>query len=102
MRPAALWLSLRRRRQKFPRIRSSAFTFGAKRKWRAAPRYRPATRHRAAVRRGLRRQHDATEGLAALDVGVRGGGLGERERPRDLNAHAAACDSLEQLGDHRV
>ena len=33
---------------------------------------------------------------------MRGGGLGERERPVDLDAHAAACDPLEQIGDHRV
>ena len=51
---------------------------------------------------GLGRHHDATEGLAALDVRVRGGGLGERERPGDLDAQLAARDPLEQAGDHRV
>jgi hypothetical protein len=43
----------------------------------------------------LRRHHDATKGLAALDVRVRGDGLGELERPVDLDAQPAARDSLE-------
>jgi hypothetical protein len=50
----------------------------------------------------LRRHHDATEGLAAFDIRVHGRSLGERERPGDLDAHRAASDLLEQIGDHRV
>jgi hypothetical protein len=43
----------------------------------------------------LRRHHDATEGLTALDIRVRSGGLGERERAVDLDAQLAARDPLE-------
>src|SRR5439155_25514206 len=47
-------------------------------------------------------QQDAPECLAALDVWVCGAGIGERERPVDLDAQPAVCHLLEQLGDHRV
>src|SRR4051812_29919315 len=53
-------------------------------------------------RNHLRRHQDATEGLPALDVGVCGGGLCERECPADLDAHLAARDPLEQVRDQSV
>jgi hypothetical protein len=48
-----------------------------------------------AVRECLRRHYRTTEGLAALDVRVRIGGFGERERAVDLDAQLAARDALE-------
>lgn len=43
-------------------------------------------RPRLLRRTGLGGHDDAAEGPAGLDVGVRGGGLGERERPVDRDA----------------
>ena len=50
----------------------------------------------------LRRHHDAAKCLAALDVLVRGGGVGERERPVDHDPQLAGPDASDQVSDHRV
>src|SRR6476619_5594609 len=56
-------------------------------------------RHIAILLRG----HDhAPEGVAALEVRVRRGGLGERELAVDLDVQLAARNAVDQALDHRV
>jgi NAD(P)-dependent dehydrogenase (short-subunit alcohol dehydrogenase family) len=57
---------------------------------------------RVEVGESLRGHHDAAKCLAALDVRVRGGGGGERERLVDHDPQLAGPDACDQLGDHRV
>ena len=50
----------------------------------------------------LGRQHHATEGLPALDVGMRGRGLGKGELAVDVHAQPSLGDALDQPRDHRA
>src|SRR5207248_3308405 len=51
---------------------------------------------------GLRDEHNAAEGLAALDVVVGAGGVGQRERAVDHDTQVAGGDVVEVPGDRRT
>ena len=45
---------------------------------------------------------DPADGLAALEIGVGGGGFCERIRPVDLDAQAPGGDVVDEPTDHRL